>query len=111
VVSAAICMSGTYDLRKFLSGSITPEFAATSPLHFVPQLAEDGPQLAALRRRFVVLTHGQGRWESPEESWRVADVLGKRGIPNRVDAWGKEWDHDWVTWRAMLPKYLDELLG
>jgi esterase/lipase superfamily enzyme len=39
----------------------------------------------------------------------MADVLGSRAIPNRVDAWGPEWDHDWPTWRAMLPRYLEEL--
>jgi esterase/lipase superfamily enzyme len=37
-------------------------------------------------------------------------VLGARGIPNRVDPWGPEWPHDWQTWRAMLPMYLDDLL-
>jgi esterase/lipase superfamily enzyme len=37
-------------------------------------------------------------------------VLGSQGIPNRVDDWGPEWEHDWGTWRAMLPKYLDELV-
>ena len=52
----------------------------------------------------------QGRWEDPAESWRIADALGKRAIPNRVDEWGEEWDHDWPTWREMLPRYLDELL-
>ena len=40
----------------------------------------------------------------------IADVLGAKGIPNRVDPWGREWDHDWPSWRAMLPRYLDELL-
>jgi hypothetical protein len=30
------------------------------------------------------------------------------GIPNYVDSWGKEYEHDWVTWRAMAPKVLDE---
>jgi esterase/lipase superfamily enzyme len=43
------------------------------------------------------------------ESWAVADALGRKGIPNRVDAWGQEWPHDWQTWRQMLPQYLDEL--
>ena len=38
----------------------------------------------------------------------MANVLGARGIPNRVDPWGPDWHHDWPTWRAMLPKYLDE---
>jgi hypothetical protein len=26
-----------------------------------------------------------------------------------VDNWGAEWDHEWTTWRAMLPQYLTEL--
>jgi len=40
----------------------------------------------------------------------MADILGAKGVPNRVDVWGPEWDHDWPTWRAMLPVYLDELV-
>jgi len=39
----------------------------------------------------------------------MADVLGAKGIPNRVDVWGPEWDHDWPTWQRMLPHYLDAL--
>jgi hypothetical protein len=30
-------------------------------------------------------------------------------VPNRVDNWGPQWEHDWHTWRQMLPQYLDEL--
>jgi esterase/lipase superfamily enzyme len=105
----AICMSGTYDLRKFLRGEMNEDFHHASPVHFVPGLPE-GPQLAALRRRFVLLTHGEGAHESPEESWNVAHVLGNRGVPNRVDSWGTDWRHDWVTWRKMLPQYLGELV-
>ena len=35
--------------------------------------------------------------------------MGARGIPNRVDAWGPQYDHDWPTWRVMLPHYLEEV--
>ena len=42
------------------------------------------------------------------ESWRLAEVLGSKGIPNRVDPWGPDWHHDWPTWRKMLPQYLEE---
>lgn len=108
VFRAAVCMSGTYDLTRWMDGDHTVDFHVGSPLHFVPSLPE-GPQLDLLRRRFVLLTTGEGRWEAPWESWAVARALGSRGIPNRVDAWGKEWDHDWMTWREMLPRYLDEL--
>ena len=111
VFSKAICMSGTYDMRKFTGDEqLGEDFYYSSPLDFLPDLDDDGDHLRGLRERFVLLTHGEGRWEEPAQSWRVADMLGSRGVPNRVDAWGQEWDHDWPTWRAMLPKYLDELL-
>ena len=110
VFSKAICMSGTYDLSKFLQGEVTRDYFYSSPLHFLPELEEGGDHLARLRERFVLLTHGEGRWEEPAQSWRVAEALGARGIPNRVDPWSDEYDHDWPTWREMLPRYLDELL-
>ena len=64
---------------------------------------KDRPTLGQL------VAHGQGRWEEPAQSWRAAHVLGSKGIPNRVDPWGEEYDHDWPTWRSMLPHYLAEL--
>ena len=107
VFSKAICMSGTYDITKWMNHQVVEDHYFASPLHFLPGLGE-GEQLARLRQRFVLLTHGTGRWEEPDQSWRVAEVLGKKGIPNRVDAWEGR-DHDWPTWRDMLPRYLGEL--
>lgn len=80
----------------------------SSPWHYLPNLG-DGWQLDALRRRYVLMAYGGGRWESPGESWHTPDLLLGKGIPNRVDAWGPEWDHDWPTWHRMLPHYLDWL--
>jgi esterase/lipase superfamily enzyme len=111
VCKAAICMSGTYGLEKFLKGPVTDDYYHSSPLHFVPDLDEDGDHLRRLRERFVLLTHGEGKAESPEEDWKVANTLGARGIPNRVDSWGESYPHDWVTWREMFPKYLAEIVG
>ncbi len=109
VFRAAVCMSGTYDMSRWTAGQKGFDYHVSSPLNFVPHLAEDGAQLRLLRSRFVLLATGEGRYEAPGESWDVAATLGARGVPNRVDPWGPEWHHDWVTWRAMLPKYLDEL--
>ena len=106
--SLAICMSGTYDLAQFIEGEVDEDWYHASPLHFVPNLPDDHPLLVGLRNRFIILAHGRGRWENGEQSWRVAGVLGSQGIPNRVDEWEEEWDHDWPTWKAMLPHYLDD---
>ncbi len=112
VFSRAICMSGTYDINRFVKGidpsQKDPNFYFSSPLHFLPNLP-DGEQLEKLRTRHVLMCHGGGRWEDPEQDWTMARVLGAQGVPNRVDPWGEDYDHDWPTWRAMLPKYLAEI--
>ena len=95
-------------MQRFLEGDLGEDFYYSSPLHFLPDL--HGEQLETLRRRFVLLASGQGRAENIGESWRVAEALGRHGIPNRVDPWGEEWHHDWPTWRRMLPQYVEELL-
>ena len=106
VFRMAIAMSGTFDLSKYLEGRMNQDFYFSSPLHYLPEL--EGPQLDALQKRFILLPTGEGNYEDIGESWRLAKVLGAKGVPNRVDPWGPEWHHDWVTWRAMLPKYLEE---
>ena len=102
----AIAMSGTYDLSNYLEGRFIQDFYFASPLHFLPGL--EGPMLDLLRKRLIIMPSGEGDYEDIGESWRMAAVLGAKGIPNRVDSWGHEWRHDWGTWRAMLPKYLGE---
>lgn len=106
VFRAAIGMSGTYDLGPWLAGAWTDDFYFSSPLHFLPGLA--GDQLGELRQRFVLLATGTGDYENPGETWRMAEVLGSKRIPNRVDNW-PGWSHDWPTWHGMLPTYLREL--
>lgn len=103
----ALAMSGTYNLMRFIEVEhYTHHYYVASPLLFVPDL--DGPHLEMLRMRYIVLASGEGRWESMPETWAMARVLGTKGIPNRVDPWGPDWHHDWVTWRKMVPQYLDE---
>jgi esterase/lipase superfamily enzyme len=107
LVRSAVCMSGTYAIEQFLGGHVNDDLYFSSPLRFLGDL--EGPALDTLRSRMIVLAVGSGRWENPGESWAVADLLGRKGVPNRVDIWGAEWEHDWPTWQRMLPQYLDEL--
>ncbi len=108
VFASALCMSGTYDLSRFLKAPVTEDFWVSSPVHYLGAL--EGPRLETLQKRFVLLASGEGKAEDISESWRVARVLGGRGVPNRVDSWGTDWEHDWPTWRNMLHKYVDELV-
>ena len=73
---AAICMSGTFDIEQFIGG-FTDDLFFSSPMHFLPGL--EGPELDALRQRFVVLASGSGRWEDIGESWRAAERARREG--------------------------------
>ena len=100
-------MSGMYDLMRFIGcGVLVGCFFVFFFVCFVFVLV--GLHLDVLRTRHVTLASSEGKWEDIGESFRMAKTLGDMGIPNWVDAWGREWDHDWVTWREKLPKYLDE---
>lgn len=101
-------MSGTYDLENLLKFQGDENYYFSSPRAFLPGL--EGELLDKLRQRYILMPFGQGRWENPDETWQMAHLLGAKGVPNRVDPWDWRWDHDWVTWREMLPKYLDELV-
>jgi esterase/lipase superfamily enzyme len=107
VFSAAIGMSGSYRIERFYEPPWNEDIYYSAPLQFLPGL--EGSHLDRLRERFVLLASGEGAWEDIGESWNMASMLGAKGIPNRVDNWGPDWEHQWATWRHMLPQYLAEL--
>ena len=106
----AIGLSGTYELARLLGFAGNEDYHLTAPIRFLAEMPRGSGARYGSARRFVLLAHGRGRWEEPSQSWNMANALGSRGIPNRVEEWGEEHDHDWATWREMLPRQLDELL-
>jgi len=99
-------MSGIYDLKQYTSGYYDEDVYFNSPIDYMKNLGE-GQHLNMLRaKKHIHFVTGSGPYESPQSSWDIANVIGPKGIPNNVEVWGKEWSHDWPTWRAMLPSYL-----
>jgi esterase/lipase superfamily enzyme len=107
----AITMSGTFDLRRWLGDPHhhDDDFYFNHPLDWLSNLGPSS-QLERLQQgtRFV-LGVGRGRWDNPRNSFGMAEVLGRKGIWNRVELWGPDADHDWPTWRTMLPMFLHRL--
>lgn len=102
-----IGLSGIYDLKSYSAGYYDEDVYYNSPADYIPNLTE-GEHLDRLREKTNIhLLSGEGSYEAPAETWRIADILGAKGIPNNVEMWGNEWGHDWPTWRAMLPSYLE----
>jgi esterase/lipase superfamily enzyme len=107
VFGKTLAMSGTYELKRFFkTDDFSDDFFVSSPLHFMHQLG--GRHLDVLRTRYVHFASGEGRAEALWESWWMANALGRQRVPNRVDSWGPQYPHDWLTWRAMMPQILGE---
>ena len=106
VFPAAIGMSGSYRIERFYDEAWTQDLYFSAPLQFLPAWTARNwtgcgsgspcsPRARRLGGHRRVLADGRG--------------ARRKGIPNRVDNWGPDYEHDWPTWRQMLPQYLREL--
>jgi esterase/lipase superfamily enzyme len=105
-----IAMSGVYDLKSYTKGYFDDNVYYNSPMDYIPNLTDEDI-LAEIRRKKIILYTGSGNYEDPSSSWRMAEVLGAKAIPNWVECWDHTWPHDWQTWRAMLPQAIDRFVA
>ena len=105
IFRAALGLSGIFDLSRYLPGGSAPELRAAVPLYGLPAL-EDEARLRDLRRRFIHVASGEGDYEQPAESQRLAEGLAARGIPHQLELWGRDFAHCWGSWHQMLPRTL-----
>ena len=104
-----IAMSGAYDIRGYYQGAghHDENIYYNNPVEYLPHL-DDTHYLPLLRQKqHIYLLSGQGSYENPDASRRLAHILSEKGIPHELDLWGHDMPHDWPTWRAMLPYYLN----
>ena len=102
-----IAMSGVYDLTTYTKGYYDEDVYFNSPIHYLPNLQDDFylPRLRSARHIHILT--GSGDYEDPESSRKLSEILHSRGIPHELDIWGWDMRHDWPTWRAMLPYYVE----
>jgi esterase/lipase superfamily enzyme len=109
LLRGVIAMSGSYDIRSYLSGYSDDNVYFNNPMDYLPNLNDDY-HLPRLRRADAIyILSGQGAYEAPERSRQLSRVLSAKGIPHTLDLWGHDVNHDWPWWRKMLPYYLDKI--
>jgi esterase/lipase superfamily enzyme len=103
-----IAMSGAYDIRGYYQdvGHYDENIYFNNPVDYLPNLNDDHYLPMLQHKHHIHILTGQGNYESPEASRRLAGLLGAKGIPHNLDVWGYDMPHDWPTWRSMLPHYL-----
>jgi esterase/lipase superfamily enzyme len=104
-----IAMSGFYDLEPdYTYGHREDNIYYNNPMSFIANM-NDGHTLDLLRHNCEIhIVSGRGDYEAPHCSERLSKLLWDKGIPNNLDLWGLDVNHDWPWWRKMLPHYIGE---
>jgi len=106
LIQGVISMSGVYNLEEYTKGYFDEQVYYNSPEHYLPRL-EDAWYLDKIRSsQHIHIYTGSGAYEDPEASHRFSGILHQKGIPHDLGIWGKDINHDWPTWRNMLPHIL-----
>lgn len=107
LINGVIAMSGVYELTEYTKGFFNEDVYFNSPMHYMPNLTDHGILEQIRRSSHIHLLTGSGDYEDPGSAGRFARILYDKGIWYELDVWGREWKHDWPTWKAMLPHYLE----
>lgn len=107
LLNGVIAMSGVYDLTEYTKGFWDEQVYYNSPQHYIPNLTDHGVLEQIRRSNHIHILTGSGDYEAPDAARSFAGVLYNKGITYELSVWGHEWKHDWPTWRAMLPLFID----
>lgn len=107
ILHGFIGMSGVYDLTEYTKGYFDEDIYFNSPMHYMPNLEDDEILQQIRKSSHIHLFSGSGAYEDPDSARRFAGILYRKNIWYELDIWGGEWMHDWPTWRAVLPNYID----
>ena len=107
LINGVIAMSGVYDLHEYTKGFNDDQVYFNSPLNYMPGLTDEWHLSNIRRSNHIHILSGSGAYEDPGAAGRFAKVLYDKGINYELDIWGTDMTHDWPTWRAMLPYYIE----
>lgn len=105
-INGCIAMSGVYDLTAYTKGYWDDNVYFNSPMHYLQNLHDSNTLNQIRRSGHIHILSGSGAYEDPEASRQLSALLKFKGIPHDLDIWGWDIEHDWPTWRKMLPYVL-----
>jgi esterase/lipase superfamily enzyme len=108
LINGVIAMSGVYNLMEYTKGFYDEQVYFNSPMHYLPNLTDHHVLEQIRRSSHIHILTGSGPYEDPNAAREFAGVLYNKGINYELSVWGEEWKHDWPTWRAMLPAWIDQ---
>jgi esterase/lipase superfamily enzyme len=103
LVTNCVSMSGAFDMRSFMNGYYDNLFYLNNPVDYIAGLT-DPWFLDRYKGMRLVLAAGDHDI-CLGENFRMADILGRKGIKHWLDVWTGGERHDWPLWQRMAVKF------
>ncbi|MDQ2843750.1 MAG: alpha/beta hydrolase-fold protein [Acidobacteriota bacterium] len=103
LTSTCVAMSGAYDMRRFMDGYYDQDFYFNNPVDYIANMSD--PWFLD-RYNHMRLVLAAGDWDiCLGDSFKMAEILGRRGVPHLLDVWSGGEKHDWPLWQRMAVKF------
>jgi esterase/lipase superfamily enzyme len=103
LTTSCISMSGSFEMKPFMDGYYDNDFYLNNPVDYLPNVS-DPWFLERYQKMRLVLAAGDHDI-CLGENFRLAEILGRKGIPHWLDVWTGGERHDWPLWQRMAVKF------
>jgi esterase/lipase superfamily enzyme len=103
VTSACVAMSGAFDMKSFMDGYYDSDFYFNNPVDYIPNVSD--PWFLERYQRMKLILAAGDHDICLGENFRMAEILGRKGIPHWLDVWTGGERHDWPLWQRMEVKF------
>lgn len=111
IFDGMLALSGIFSAEYGWDGYKDQDVYNNSPVDFLAGMSWDHPYIEKYRQNRGIICVGQGAWEMPETTRRVAEIVAEKNMGVWVDFWGHDVAHDWDWWYKQVPYFLPHLLG
>ena len=105
-----LALSGIYTAEYGFDGYMDDVVYRNSPVHYLSNISPDHPFIKLYNQKKGVICVGQGPWELPDSTRRIAQLCQEKGIHLWVDFWGYDVAHDWDWWYKQVAYFVPYLL-
>ena len=107
-----VCLSGSYDARRYFGDWMDATLYDNTPNAFLPQMPLDHPYVAVYNQRQLLFCTGQEASEadSLRSTHEMGEQLARLGVDVWCDYWGADVTHTWFWWKKQLRYFLPIVL-
>ena len=109
-ITGCLALSGIYTSEYGFGGYMDEVTYNNSPVHYLSNMPPHHPYIEKYNRNNGIICVGQGAWEVPDTTRRLAEIFWEKGITVWVDFWGYDCAHDWDWWHKQVVYFVPKLL-